>query len=443
VSSSRTMAKPTSPVRWISTTADQPWSERTAAESSRGGINLSLSGSTYQTWQGFGGCFNEIGWSAMTVLKQPERRKILESLFHPQSGCRFTLCRLPIGASDYALEWYSHNEHAGDYAMEKFSIDRDHHYLLPYIKAALAIRNDLRLFASPWSPPTWMKNPRAYNYGTLISEKRNLAAYALYFLKFVQAYASQGVNIEQVHVQNEPVADQKFPSCLWTGEQLRDFIRDHIGPLFAAKQPGTSVWLGTLNTDDYNKFPLTVLSDEKAQRFTAGVGLQWAGKGVAYRLGAAWPDVPMMQTENECGDGKNTWQYAQYIFDLMQHYITAGVVGYTYWNMVLPPEGKSTWGWRQNAMITVDPATRVVTYNPEFYVMQHFAHFVEPGAVRLGLNGSWMGNSVAFRNPDGRVIVVMNNPLATSQVVNLRIGETAISTELPADSFNTIVVKSE
>ncbi len=183
------------------------------------------------------------GGERLLLLGESRRAKLLAELFHPVSGCRFNLCRLPIGANDYALQWYSHCDVEGDFGMEKFCIARDEVYLLPYIKAALALRPDLELFASPWSPPAWMKRPAVYNYGTLVWEKKYLEAYALYFRKFVEAYRSLGVTIDQVHVQNEPTADQKFPSCVWTGEQLRDFIRDHLGrSLRRARRLAKSGW---------------------------------------------------------------------------------------------------------------------------------------------------------------------------------------------------------
>lgn len=120
------------------------------------------------------------------------------ALFSPDGDSRFSICRLPIGASDYALEWYSHNEAENDVEMDHFSIERDRQYLIPYIKEALKRNPDLQLFASPWSPPTWMKFPKAYNYGTLRWEPAILKAYALYFVKFVQAYAEEGITIHQV-----------------------------------------------------------------------------------------------------------------------------------------------------------------------------------------------------------------------------------------------------
>jgi glucosylceramidase len=421
-------------MRWITTTPTEAWAERIPAT----GVApaLTLTGETFQTWDGFGGCFNELGAIALAGLPEAKQAEVYRALFDPHAACRFTLCRLPIGASDYGAEWYSHNETDGDFAMAHFSIARDRQHLLPYILRAKALQPALRLFASPWSPPTWMKRPKAYNYGTLIKEPRHLEAYARYFLNFVQAYREAGAPIAQVHVQNEPCADQKFPSCLWTGAEMRDFIRDYLGPCFRDAGEACEIWLGTLNTDDYDGYPHTVLSDPATAAFTAGVGFQWAGKGVVQRTAMSWPGVKLMQTENECGDGRNTWEYARYVFGLLWHYLTNGVHAYIYWNMVLAPGGESTWGWHQNAMITADPATGTVTYNPEFYVMQHFAHAIVPGAVRLGVAGPWAGNAVAFRNPDGTTVVVVMNPFPTPRTLALN-GTVA---ELAGHSFNTFVL---
>ncbi|MHB9133098.1 MAG: glycoside hydrolase family 30 protein [Armatimonadota bacterium] len=421
--------------QWISTTPASPWQEREIPRSADAQPDLQISGERYQTWQGFGGCFNELGWVALSGLDTGARDKVIAEIFDPVNGCRFNLCRMPIGASDYAAEWYSLDETPGDFALEHFSIARDRNYLILYIKSALALRSDLRLFASPWSPPTWMKFPRAYNYGTFIWQPEYLDAYARYFLKFVQAYQDEGITINQVHVQNEPVADQKFPSCVWTGTQMRDFIRDHIGPLFQREQPECPVWLGTLNTDDYDGYTNTVLSDPQARQFVGGVGYQWAGKGAIQRTYESWPEVPLMQTENECGDGQNTWDYARYIFNLVRHYISNGVEGYAYWNMVLQQGGLSTWGWQQNAMVTVDPTTKQVTYNPEFYVMKHFSRYIAPGAVRLGLRGALTGDAVAFANPDGSTVVVVANHFAEARKVNVA----GVSLTLEGQSFNTLV----
>lgn len=441
----------TSTIQWTASSQDAQWTPKQAASApANERASLTLTEELFQSVEGFGGCFNELGYAALQHLTDEDRETVLHALFHPEGEHRFSICRLPIGASDYALEWYSHNEHDGDYAMERFSIERDRKYLVPYIKEALKLNPDLKLFASPWSPPTWMKFPKAYNYGTLRWEKDVLQAYALYFVKFVQAYREEGITIHQIHVQNEVAADQKFPSCLWTGEQLKEFIRDYLGPAFEQHGLDTEIWLGTINapdpwqelikktTSDYDVYAAVVLSDPEAYKYVKGVGYQWAGKYAIQRTVQSYPELRYMQTENECGDGNNTWDYAKYVFNLYQHYFTNGVNAYVYWNMALEPKGRSTWGWEQNAMITVDPATKQATNNPEFYVMKHFANAVRPGAKRIGLRGPWAGHAVAFRNPDGETVVVLANPFKETRELKLSDGKDVYSFQLEPESFHTI-----
>jgi glucosylceramidase len=429
-------------IRWIETTAARAWTTRRASAAAKGAPNLMPSGQEHQTWEGWGGCFNELGWIALRGLAKKDRDEVFRELFDPVDGCRFTRCRLPVGASDYGAEWYSHNETDGDYAMRRFSVARDEDFLIPYIRRALAVQPGLELFASPWSPPTWMKQPKAYNYGRLIWTRKNLEAYALYFVKFVQAYRQRGLPLRQIHVQNEPLADQKFPSCLWTGEQLRDFIRDYLGPAFRQHGLDCEIWLGTLNTDDYDGYVLKVLLDPAARALIRGVGFQWAGKGAIQRAAESWPGVRLMQTENECGDGRNSWEYARYIFNLVRHYLANGASAYVYWNMVLPAGGESTWGWKQNSMVTVDLATQEVAYTPEFHLMKHFSRFIEPGAVRLGLRGEWTGNAVAFRNPDGARVVVIQNPLKEAHELVFREERGGFAARLAPESWNTFHIEA-
>lgn len=437
-------------IKWVSTTEQQQWEENKIELSAEGNDTLELTGDSFQTIDGFGGCFNELGWIALSQLDEEKKNEIFSELFDKEKGCKFNFCRLPVGANDYSAEWYSYNENDGDYNMEKFSIERDKHYLIPYIKKAMELQPDLKLFASPWSPPTWMKFPRAYNHGTLIWEKKNLEAYALYFLKYVKAYEAEGININQIHVQNEPMSDQKFPSCIWTGEQFREFIRDYMGPLFEKNEIDAEIWLGTLNgpeTDSrflattYDKYANAVLSDEEARRYIKGVSYQWAGKYGIQQTYLSYPELKYMQSENECGDGTNTWEYARYIFNLYRHYFSNGVGSYIYWNMVLELEGRSTWGWKQNSMITIKPETKEVIYNPEFYVMKHFSHFVKKGAVRLGIKGHWAGNSTAFKNPDGEIVLVVGNGLTRPRSFTFKGEDKKLTLELKPLSFNTIIIK--
>ena len=144
-------------MKWIATTRETPWVEQTYTEAPASAHKLTVTGEA-QTVEGFGGCFNELSYIALSSLEKTEQDKVLDALF-AADGCAFNWGRISVGANDYAERWYSYNETPGDYAMEHFSIDRDELYVLPYIREAQKRCPDMQFFASPWSPPSWMKNP--------------------------------------------------------------------------------------------------------------------------------------------------------------------------------------------------------------------------------------------------------------------------------------------
>jgi len=402
-----------------------------------------------QTFDGFGTCFNELGEVALQNLPDNDRKNVMDLIFDPNAdGLRLDVGRMPIGASDYAAKWYSHNEVEGDFEMKHFSIERDNKYLLPYIKDALKRNPNLYFCASPWSPPTWMKFPQAHNFGTMVWTEENLKAYALYFVKFVQAYKAMGIEISQIHVQNEPHSSQKFPSCVWTGEEMTEFIGKYLGPAFEAAGIDAEIWFGTINGPEvdgrwpitrFNQYANLALHDELATKYIKGVSYQWAGKYAIASTKQSFPDIKLMQSENECGDGENTWVYAKYVDELFHHYLYNGASYYVYWNAVLAPKGGSTWGWTQNSMINVDNGKAI--FNHEYYVMKHYSRFVQKGAKVLTLEGKSATNTTAFKNPDGTVIVVVTNPFNRDMDININLGDgKEINAKLPKDSLNTFVV---
>lgn len=302
-----------------------------------------------------------------------------------------------------------------------------------------------------------MKNPPVYNWGKLIWEDQNLSAYAQYFVKYVEGYAQRGIRIDQVHVQNEPVANQKFPSCMWTGTELRDFIRDWLGPAFRRAGLDTEIWLGTINapgcdynrlifdkwaTEDYDYFANIVLQDDRARQYIAGVSYQWGGKIAIQRTFESWwPQIRLMQSENECGFGDNTWEYAKYVWTMLKHYISNGAESYLYWNMILEPWGRSTWGDPQNAMVTVDPGQKRAVFNPDFYVMKHFSNPIRPDAVRLGIKGHMAADSLLFRNPDGSYVVEAFNPFPEEKDLIVELEGERLSFTLAGESFNSMILQ--
>jgi glucosylceramidase len=397
----------------------------------------------YQSVDGWGGCFNEKGWQALTHLNEAEREEVMAAFFD-DSGCAFTYCRMPIGASDYALDYYSLNDSAGDFEMKYFSIGRDKKYLIPFIKAAMKYQPQLKVWGSPWTPPAWMKTNQKYFQGELKQDQQNLKAYALYFLKYVKAYKNEGINIFAIHVQNEPLHLPTFPSCGWTGQQMADFIGNYLGPAFHEEKLNAEIWLGTLNGnpehDEYKEFIVPALSNLNVSKYITGCGFQWYGDAAVDPTIANFLEKKIIQTETKCGNGYNSWKYAFETYDQMHWYLCRNATAYLQWNMVLDQSGKSSWGWKQNAMITVDTVNREAIFNPQFYIVKHFSHFLKPGAKRIHCTSSDYLKPVAFQNPDGSVIFILANREKYTKTLTIDINKKSVDIELKIGSVNTLLI---
>jgi glucosylceramidase len=415
--------------------ATQPLAPDNSAATNTPGVTVDVDPKqVFQTMDGFGGCFNELGWTALQTLPAETVQQVLKDLFDP-SGANFNLCRMPIGANDYALDWYSLDDTAGDYALDHFSVARDEMFLMPYIHAAMAFQPGLRMWGSAWSPPIWLKTSGVYNGGTLKMDSQSLSTYAAYLSRYVQEYRKRGINVTAVHVQNEPFSKQTFPSCTMEASQFVEFIGKYLGPQFAKDKPGADIWLGTINGNSF-PFMTQILDDKVAAPFIAGAGLQWGGREIVGAVHDRYPNLPLMQTESECGNGSDDWPAATHTWDLIHDYITHGVSSYIYWNMVLDETGLSTWGWKQNALVTVIRHAHRVRYNPEFYVMKHLSAFVRTQATRIGTGDS--PDALAFRNPDGTVIVVVANFSGAAKTLHLKNGGKAYILPLPDISIATV-----
>jgi glucosylceramidase len=430
-------------VQWVSSTASAPWvtQKNLALGTNRDDAPYDLVvllDRRQQTIDGWGGCFNEFGWVALQAVSPEAREEVLRNLFEPGRGLNFTICRMPIGASDYATNWYSLDDTPGDFGLKQFSLDRDRTMLLPYIKAAMKYQPALKIWGSPWSPPAWLKVNQTYNCnGTnrMIQDERHLTTHANYLAKYVRAYRAEGVDVFAVAVQNEPFASQVFPSCVWSPAELRDFIGKYAGPVFKREKLNCEIWLGTFNNNQFSAFEAS-LSDRRAAKFISAVGVQWAGKNAIAEINERYPRLKKVQTETECGDGSFDWKAAEYTFTLMKHYFNHGVNLYTYWNMVLDGGGVSAWGWKQNALIAINRTNATVTYTPEFYLFKHFSHFVPANSVKLASDGNF-DDAVAFQRPDGRVVLILANRQAIARRLEVKVGGKTFAVELPANSFNT------
>jgi glucosylceramidase len=399
-------------------------------------IGLPCIGEKAQAVDGFGACFNELGWVALSKLDESNREEVLQSFFDPEVGANLTFCRMPIGANDFSTGWYSLNEQEGDLDMSAFSIKRDRQALIPFIQAAQGFAPNLRIWASPWCPPTWMKESGCYastsvnnNWGQILGndskdlkaasrlkdEPAVLKAYALYFVKFVQAYQAEGITIEAVHPQNEVAATQIFPSCVWDRELLVRFISDYLHPAFQKADLPTEIWAGTMNADDFD-YADYVVNHPDLTSIIKGAGFQWLAKKYLHRLPRP-RHLKLMQTESECHNGTNNWETAGITFDLICHYFAAGVNSYMYWNFALDQWGLSQWGWRQNSLVSVNSVTKTVTFNPDFHVMNAFSRNIKAGALYLKTEAGYPLPHACFENPDGtQVILIRNNQEVPCQI---------------------------
>ena len=456
------------PVEWVTTTPTAAWvvQPRLPAATPAGPADVEIDvAHPLQTITGFGTCFNELGWTSLSALPPADRESIMRELFAPGVGANFTICRLPIGANDFSRDWYSYDETPGDFALANFSVANDEQTLIPFIKNAQRYQPKLALWASPWSPPSWMKYNQHYaaaavgpeyrkafptladnglpadrqgkeGHNLFVQEDKYFTAYALYFAKFLDAYQQHGIRIGMVMPQNEFNSAQVFPSCLWTAAGLARFM-GYLRPQLQARK--VDLFFGTMERAN-EALVDTVLRDPRSGPYVKGVGFQWAGKGAIAGIHRRYPALTLYQSEQECGDGKNDWPYCVYTWGLLKHYLTSGANAYLYWNTSLKKGGISRWGWSQNSLVTVDEAAKTYQFNPEYYLLKHLSHYVQPGARRVATSGTFT-NLLAFQNPDKSIVLVAQNEASQAQPVRVRIGARLLAPVLPANSFNTLLLR--
>jgi glucosylceramidase len=416
---------------------------------------------TYQTWEGFGGAFNEKGWSYLSMLSQGDQTQAINLLFG-DDGARFNMGRIPIGANDYSIDRYTLDEVSSgtDTSLASFSISRDQTNLIPYIKAALAVKSNIRLWASPWTPPTWMKsgpyqNSSAFDGGTMKSDDATLKAFAQYLVKFVQEYGNLGMKIEVVAPQNEPTYKLSYPSCGWDPATFTKFIGQYLGPAFTTAGLDTKIMLGTLSNNSSpgdTEIANAVLADATAKGYCKVVGVQWnmADSGHITAIKSKLGDVPFWLTEHVCGNfywdsaykttAPNDQAYGVDSWGQIRNAIKNGVSAYNAWNMVLDTVGNSIDAgkpWAQNALLTVDTSAKKLNLTPAYYAFRHFSQFVEVGAQRIDATGP---DVVAFKNPDGALVAVMNNTGAASNYT-VSIGGKRLQFPMPGNGWATLKYK--
>ncbi len=453
------------------------WQTVNATESSEGDADVTVDASDEaQTWDGFGGCFTELGWVYLAGLDDAVRQQALELLF-AEDGAHFTWGRIPIGGNDYVLSRYTlddtgddvvpdnseSNRPPADPELEHFSIDRDLEYLIPYIHAAQAVNPELRFWANPWTPPVWMKTGYTaasgsdshaiasyYDGGNMKDDDETLSAHAQYFVRFLEAYADNGIDIEIVAPQNEPGYDSQlnYPSCHWAPETYVDFIGNYLGPALDNAGLDTRIMLGTFDADGSTVYINQVLANSVAREYCTVAGMGYGMVSASKVQAVHDADIPVWVSEHKAGNyfwlssyqtpAPNDFAYAIETWELIRDAITqVGVRAYNAWHMVLDASGErqiAASQWAQDSLLVADGGELIIT--PAYYVFRHFSRYVEPGARVVTVS---KGDAVAFRNPDGSLVVVLyNNGEATELTVD--VSGRLLSFSAPAYGFVTLVV---
>lgn len=375
----------------------------------------------YQPIDGFGASLTDSSaWLLWNKLSEAKRRDALRQLFDPEAGIGLSMLRQPMGASDFALEDYSYDDvPAGqsDPELKQFSIAKDQRYIVPILREALAINPQTKVIASPWSPPGWMKTSQSMIQGALLpSAYKSLAEY---FVKFVQAYKAAGVPIYAVTMQNEPLhVPGNYPGMNMTAGEQAAFLRDALGPALREAKLATKVLIFDHNWDLIH-FPIEVLSDPKAAAFTEGIAIHCYGGSVTAQteLHNRFPEKGIWLTECSGGDwqkGKLLESQVRLIIDATRNWSRSVIL----WNFALDQYHEPSLGGCTTCrgIVTVkhDANSTEVIPTVDYTALGHASKFVRPGAVRIESN-SFGQNSledVAFRNPDGSIVLLVMNSSA-------------------------------
>ncbi len=404
----------------------------------------------YQTMAGFGASITDASaWLLQNRMSAAQREALLQELFgRGQTGVGFDFTRLTIGASDFSRSHYSLDDRpAGetDFPLAHFSIDANRADVLPVVKRALAINPKLMVMASPWSAPGWMKTTGSLIQGTLRPEMHDV--FARYLLRYVDAYAAEGVPIRALTLQNEPHFEpDDYPGMRLEAPARAKIIGQHLGPLLA--QRGMQVQLIDWDHNwDVPESPLAVLADPVARPYVAGVG--WHCYVAESHLPNqtvvhdAYPDKDTWFTECSGGEWKPNWPET---LPWMVRTIVIGTTrgwakGVLLWNLALDENhGPHLGGCKDcRGVVTIDSASGAVTRNLDYYALAHASKFVRRGAERIDSSAAADGlDSVAFRNADdGSIALVVCNSAASERRFSVRQGARTFAYTLPRQSVAT------
>jgi glucosylceramidase len=408
---------------------------------------------TYQTHLGIGGALTDASAETFAKLPKDRQREVLDAYFDARKGIGYTFARTNIHSCDFSSASYTYVEE-GDGELKTFSVAHDRQYRIPFIKRATAAAGGrLTLFASPWSPPAFMKDNNDMLHGGKLKPEF-YRAWANYYAKFVKAYEAEGVPVWGLTVQNEPMATQKWESCIFTAEEERDFLKNHLGPTLRREGLGDRKILAwDHNRDLIYQRASTILSDPEAARYVWGIGYHWyepwsGGEPMfdnVRLVHETFPDKQLVFTEgcNDSFDMKriDDWKLGEHYGHSMINDFNNGTAAWTDWNVLLDETGGPNHvGNFCFAPLHADTRTGRLIYTNAFHYIGHFSKFIRPGARRVASSPSRSALiSTAFVNADGRVSVVVMNRGEKEVPYYLWVNGEAAEAKSPARSIQTLV----
>lgn len=399
-----------------------------------------------QEMDGFGFTLN--GGSALHLHNIPDevRKQLLTELFeYHENSIGVSYLRVSIGASDLDEKVFSYNDlETGqtDLAMQSFTLEEDRKYLIPILNEILKINPEIKIIASPWSPPLWMKTNGRSIGGTLKPEY--FEAYAAYFVTYIQEMAKEGISIDAITVQNEPLHPGNNPSLLMTATDQIDFIKGSLGPAFKAAELNTKIIIYDHNADRPD-YPIDVLNDSVVKQYIDGSAFHlYAGDISALsKVHEAHPDKNIYFTEQWISASGDFWEdFKWHIRELIIGAPRNWSKTVLEWNLAADENLQPyTPGGCSTCLGALTITNNGVKRNPAYYIIAHAAKFVRPGASRIESSATDNFPNVAFKTLDGHIVIIVLNNSETQGSFNIVVGEKSIHSKLSAGSAGTYVWK--
>jgi glucosylceramidase len=403
----------------------------------------------YQTIVGFGAALTDASaWLLQNKLTGRQRSALLQELFGPPPQLNLNMTRLTIGGSDFSLQQYTLDDLPAaelDPSLQHFNVASNLRDVMPTLREVMAVNPQLRIIASPWSAPGWMKTSETLIGGELLPQYEN--AYAQYLVKYIDTYRSYGIPIFALTLQNEPgFVPVTYPAMELPAATRARIIAQYLGPALATRKPTTRILEWDHNWDEPQQ-PLSVLGEPAAARYIDGVAWHcYSGNPAAQsQVHRAFPDKDAYITECSGGDWASSANGELLLFagDIVLAGLRNWARGVVYWNLALDEQyGPHSGGCRTcKGLVVIDSRTGAVSRNDEYYAFAHFSRFVLPGAVRIESSTTVKGiATVAFQNAhDGTVVLVVVNSKTAVQRVAVKQDQIRFQSTLPPRSVATFV----